>query len=519
MGMLGFGVVVGSLVGESAASDYQPVVVAVAPHGSTSSVAGGAAGGGLGSGASAGGGGTTTITVGSTTPAPVSASATPASPTPPAPVAASNSTPVASPLPPIKHVFLIMLSNQGYHQTFGHTADDPYLAGTLAGKGELVENYYAVAGGPLANTIALMSGQGPTQDTENDCPVYANVIPGNKGAHGQVLGNGCVYPKTTRTLAQQLTTAHLTWRAYVQTTGSGGQGHQEACRHPKLDSADTQPTSGGRLATWRNPFLYFHSLIDVSACPKSDAGLGQLATDLRSKDTTPALSYVIPDLCHDGSDSPCAQNAPTGMAAADAFLKSVVPEIERSPAYKAGGLIAITFDQAPHSGTYADSSSCCNNPTYPNAPSSSGAAGGGAGTTSTTTIPAGTTSTGTSTTSPSTTTGSTTTSSTTPTCTSTTTTSTSTTSTSPTTPTCPSTTPNSLPGGQTNPTGGGGQVGLLLLSKYVKPGMIDAIDYYNHFSMLASIEKLFGLKRLGYASDRALPLFGASVYSNYTPGG
>ncbi len=543
MGMLGFGVVVGSLIGESAASDYQPVIVAVGPHGSSSGAPGGGVGGPLGA-AGAGGGGVTTITVGSTTPTPAVASAAPASPTPTSPVTGGNSAPVASALPPIKHVFLIMLSNQGYHQTFGHTTDDPYLASTLAGKGELVENYYSVAGGSLANEIALMSGQGPTQDTVDNCPLYTNVVPGKKGARGQVLGNGCVYPVSTPTLAQQLTAAHLTWKAYVQATGSGGQAHQEACRHPKLDSPDTQPSSGGSYATYRNPFLYFHSLIDRTTCPKNDASIAQLATDLRAKDKTPALSYLIPDLCHDGSDSPCAPGAPSGMAGADTFLKSVVPEIERSAAYKDGGLIAITFDQAPQSGTNADSSSCCNNPTYPTAPVSSGASGAGASTTSTTTTSTGTTTTGAATTSPSTTpasgstttTGTTTTSttSTSPTCTSTTPTSTSTTptststtptstSTTPTstsnTPTCTSTTPNSLLGGQTNPTGGGGQVGLLLLSQYVKPGMIDVTDYFNHFSLLASIEDLFALKRLAYASDRALPVFGAAVYTNYTPGG
>jgi hypothetical protein len=62
-------------------------------------------------------------------------------------------------------------------------------------------------------------------------------------------------------------------------------------------------------------------------------------------------------------------------------------------------------------------------------------------------------------------------------------------------------------------------VGLLLLSQYVKPGQMEVTGYYDHFSLLASIEKLFGLKRLGYASDPALPLFGASVYTNYVPGG
>ena len=99
--------------------------------------------------------------------------------------------------------------------------------------------------------------------------------------------------------------------------------------------------------TWRDPFVYFHSLIDNPTCTSRVVGLDQLAPDLKAPTRTPALAYIVPDRCHDGSDEPCAPGAPSGLAAADAFLSKTVPQIESSAAYKAGGLIAITFDQAP----------------------------------------------------------------------------------------------------------------------------------------------------------------------------
>jgi Phosphoesterase family len=71
----------------------------------------------------------------------------------------------------------------------------------------------------------------------------------------------------------------------------------------------------------------------------------------------------------------------------------------------------------------------------------------------------------------------------------------------------------SLGGGEVNPTGGGGQVGLLLISPYVKHNSIDVIDYFNHFSLLASIENLFSLKRIGYSSDLQLPVFDSSLFT------
>jgi hypothetical protein len=51
---------------------------------------------------------------------------------------------------------------------------------------------------------------------------------------------------------------------------------------------------------------------------------------------------------------------------ADSFLKTVVPEILRSSSYRTGGLLVITVDEAPSSGEFADSSSCCGQPQYPN---------------------------------------------------------------------------------------------------------------------------------------------------------
>jgi hypothetical protein len=62
-------------------------------------------------------------------------------------------------------------------------------------------------------------------------------------------------------------------------------------------------------------------------------------------------------------------------------------------------------------------------------------------------------------------------------------------------------------------TAGGGKVGLLLISSFVKAGSTNDVGTYNHFSLLHSIEDLFGLDHLGYADDAALPAFDSSVYN------
>ena len=415
-----------------------------------------------------------------------------------------------------------MLSGEGYSQTFGST--DPYFSKTLPEQGKLMEYYYAVAGGELANEIATISGQGPTQQTLANCPTFTNITPGTKSKHGQVLGQGCVYPRHTKTIANQLTAAHLTWKAYIQGLANGQPGQAQTCRHPALGSADTEqvPQPTDQYVTWRNPFVYFNSLTSTKACGKNDVDFSQLSTDLTNESSTPNLSYIVPDPCDDGSPQPCASGGQSGLAPVDSFLQTTLPEIENSAAYKAGGLIVVTFDQAPQTGPFADPSSCCATPNYPNlaglpptSPTTTTTP-----TTPTTTTPTTTTSTTTTTTTSSTTSSSTTTApATTTSTTSTSTTPTTSTSTTTTSTTPTSTSPTSLGQGQTNPTGGGGQVGMLLISPWVKAGTIDAIDYYNHFSLLASIEDIFNLKKLGYAGVTGLPVLDSSTFNGKGPSG
>jgi hypothetical protein len=342
--------------------------------------------------------------------------------------------------PPVKHVFVIALSDAPFASVFGPSSASPYLSGTLEHRGELLVRYYAVAHEALADGIALLSGQGPTTETAANCPTYTDITPASVTANGQLSGQGCVYPPSTATLPGQLAAKHLQWRAYLQGLGEGGRA---ACAHPALGQVDptaaAQPPAGQAYATFRNPVVYFHSLTDSASCPLDDVGLAKLGGDLASAKRTPSFSYVVPDRCHDGDPTPCAPGAPAGMAAADGFLRGVVPKILASEAYKSGGLLAITVDQAPASGEFADSSSCCGQPQFPNLPAAAPAAG---------------------------------------------------------------------------PHKGGGQVGALLLSPFVK-GATTSQEPFNHFSLLRTIEDFFGLSHLGYAGLAGVSSMPASLFGAY----
>ena len=179
-----------------------------------------------------------------------------------------------------------MLGDNGFEETFGERSNSTYLSQTLPEEGALLANYFAVASGSLANQIGLLSGQGPTPETALDCPNYGDLLPGTISAEGQAEGNGCVYPAAAETLVSQLGEAKKTWRAYVEGMAAGAAaGQPTACRHPLLGTPDPGqvPLPGDAYETWRNPFVYFHSIVDSPACEEDDVDLERLRPTWRRR--------------------------------------------------------------------------------------------------------------------------------------------------------------------------------------------------------------------------------------------
>jgi hypothetical protein len=326
---------------------------------------------------------------------------------------ASGTATTAAPPPPlgvpatsaknIKHVFVIMLENHGYADTFGASTQDPYLQKTLVPQGALLSQYYGTGHVSLDNYVSLMSGQAPTQDTINDCVVgglsalfnlagakqqFLDVNQTGTTSDGQVIANGgCVYPAAVKTLPDQLAAAGLTWKGYMEDMGNDpAREPAGSCGHPTSapvgsstfvydpSTAEEAPSAavpyGDAYATRHNPFAYFHSLdanCNVASLPTyiptattspavaatTPAASSQLTTDLSSYASTPNLVFITPNLCNDGHDGSgtgaagtlCANGQPGGLKSADAFLKYWIPIIQASPAYQKDGMIVVTFDE------------------------------------------------------------------------------------------------------------------------------------------------------------------------------
>jgi hypothetical protein len=63
-------------------------------------------------------------------------------------------------LPPVGHVFVIVLENKGIEDTFGPTGwvNAPYLSRELPAQGQLMTRYYGIGHSSLDNYIAMVSG-------------------------------------------------------------------------------------------------------------------------------------------------------------------------------------------------------------------------------------------------------------------------------------------------------------------------------------------------------------------------
>jgi len=290
---------------------------------------------------------------------------------------ASADSPVAG-LPPIQHVFIIVLENESATTTFGPGSPAPYLSQTLTAAGAYLPDYYGIGHESNDNYIAMISGQAPNIQNQADCPLYDDFTGDTIGADGQVEGTGCIYPAGVPTIASQLTAAGLTWRDYNDGMGADPKREASECGHPAVGSVDStqSATPTDQYATRHNPFVYFHSIIDDSTlCDSHVVNLDLLPRDLAYAPDTPNYVFITPDLCDDGHDATCANGGPGGLAQADTFLRDWVPQITSSPAFRGeNGLLIVTFDEASTS----DTSSCCGEIAGPGSPLP-GILGGGGG--------------------------------------------------------------------------------------------------------------------------------------------
>lgn len=242
------------------------------------------------------------------------------------------------------HVVVLTEENESEATTFGAASPATYL-NSLVPSGVFLPNYYGTGHVSLDNYLAMVSGQPNNGLANTDCAVVslwtcATVASLFNG--GQQLGD-------------QLEAAGLSWNSWMDGTST-------PCFHANYSALDLTPdpyqgnsavAPAYNYADRHNPFIYFSDFVGNQArCVQHQRPFSELTSALAggptswTNTTLPQFSFITPDTCHDGHDSPCAGgNGPGGLASLDAFLQSNLPSLLQY-LNTHNGLLIINFDES-----------------------------------------------------------------------------------------------------------------------------------------------------------------------------
>ena len=227
----------------------------------------------------------------------------------------------------LKTVFVIMMENASWSDIKGNS-NAPYLNHELLPESSYAEAYRGPLGGnlhpSLPNYIWLEAG--------DNLGIRDDAAPARH------------HLKTPLHLVTLLERAGVSWRSYQQ--GITGD------RCPL--------TSRGAYQPKHNPMIYFDDVTDgnksaAKRCIEHVRPLAELRAHLKSGGVA-RYNFIIPDQCND-MHSNCAP-LHNRIRQGDEWLHTWIPRIMESSAYKNGGVVFITWDEAWFSPLSCPRSNC-----------------------------------------------------------------------------------------------------------------------------------------------------------------
>jgi phosphatidylinositol-3-phosphatase len=193
-------------------------------------------------------------------------------------------------------------------------ASAPYINTTLLPMASYAKQYYNPPNNHPSETNYVWLEAGTNLGISSDDPPSAN------------------HRNTPMHLVTLLNKAAISWKSY-----------QEDISGTDCPLADT-----GMYATKHNPMIFFDDVTNVNdphsaSCMAHERPYSELATDLQ-KNTVARYNFITPNMCNDMHDSCPPSNDPVRQG--DSWLAKQVPMILSSQAYKSGGAIFITWNEA-----------------------------------------------------------------------------------------------------------------------------------------------------------------------------
>jgi phospholipase C len=221
----------------------------------------------------------------------------------------------------LQTVFIILMENKSWAEIKG-SSSAPYLNTTLLPTSSYAGNYRGANGGNLhpsePNYIWLEAG--------DNLGIYNDNDPDQN------------HQATDQHLVNLLEAQHIDWRSYQE----------------DISGADCPLTRVKDYAPKHNPMVFFDDVIDYDPqtmaanplaprCLSHVRPLDELVTDLQSG-TVAGYNFVTPNQCNDMHSTCAPQN--DEIKQGDDWLAHWVPIIQQSAAYRNGGVIFLTWDEA-----------------------------------------------------------------------------------------------------------------------------------------------------------------------------
>ena len=224
----------------------------------------------------------------------------------------------------IKTVFVIVMENHNWtgsgSTSIKGNSEAPYINYTLLPMASYANNYNNPPGNhpSLPNYLWLEAG--------TNFGIYDD---GPPSQHSQT---------TSDHLVKLLENAGISWRSYDEDISG---------TNCPLTNQGASDANGNQLyQVHHNPFVYFNDQTNNRSASSAECiahirPFTQLAHDLAAN-TVARYNFITPNVCDDMHDS-CGGNA---IAHGDEWLKKNVPVILNSTAYRSGGVLFITWDEA-----------------------------------------------------------------------------------------------------------------------------------------------------------------------------
>jgi hypothetical protein len=220
---------------------------------------------------------------------------------------ATGGGPDGGALPAFNLVVTVILENTSYTSVVGDKQTAPFLNSLMNyddgfSKGALGTNYQDSGSHPsLPNYLYMTSGN-------TQYPGFLDISP-----------TTTPFPVAADNIGNQLETAGVNWRAYMESMGT-------AC-----NTSDNSP-----YAAKHNPFVYYQDIVgNKQVCNNRDVDFSKFGNDLSGG--TYRYMWITPNLNSDGHD--------TDLMTADAWCMTNLAPILTDKRFRQGGVLFITWDE------------------------------------------------------------------------------------------------------------------------------------------------------------------------------